>query len=325
MDVLVAQRRGIRLIDAEGHPPERDEQDPDRHGRGTPPQGLGPGQDLRDDVVGGMGMPRISRPDPWRQHLHADEEERTDDGKEGGDDVRQDASRQRDGAPPPVPSGAQSSGHEPEEQECEGDAQRIGVFAGQGGEEVPPVDRVRVVEEEAQRERGQRSRKGTAQAEEPPHGPRRDREQERSEHGDPLERQGVGNDVAEQSPDEIRQDEVVGVEREPVVPTRVPPGELTVVQQVRLQERRHGVVTPVVASCRNRGREQQAGVETPEHDGDHRDDAEDRGPARHPLGRSRRTNSSCGSCGSRSACPAAVIPVRPPCSRRWPSMDHPPG
>ena len=232
-----------------------------------------PAQDLRDDRVRGVGVPAVPRPDPIGQHLHDDEECRSQQGEERGNEMGQDAGAERDRRPAPVPAGPQPTGHEAEKDQRQGDAERVGVLPRQGGEEVPPVNGVRVVEQVAQGQGGQRTGNGAPHAEEAPHGPGRHRQQHRAEHGDPFEGQRVGDDVAGQRGEQVRQDEVEGVEGEAVVPPGVPAGELAVRQETRSQERRHGVVPPVVASGRVGRGQQQAGMELPQHHPDDRGDA----------------------------------------------------
>ena len=67
----------------------------------------------------------------------ADEHDGAGQGEHGRDDVGEDAQGQHDGGPAPSrPSAA--PGEEPEEDEGQGEAERVGVLAGQGGEQVPP-------------------------------------------------------------------------------------------------------------------------------------------------------------------------------------------
>ena len=229
-----------------------------------------------------MNVPGVPRPNPGGQHLHEDEEHPTRQGEERWDDVGQDARRQHDGGPAPVPARAQSASHQTEEEQGQRDAQRVGVFTGQGGEEVPPVDGERVIEEVAQGEGGYRAGIGPAHPEEPSHGPRGDGEQHGPEHRDPLERHRVGDDVTGQGGQQVRQDEVIGVEGEAVVPARVPTGQLAVGEESGPQEGRHGEVAAIVTAGGCRGGDEQARVELPEHDHNHRDDAHDGGRRRHP-------------------------------------------
>ncbi len=228
----------------------------------------------------------------------------------------QDARGEHDGGPGPVPPRADPPGHETEEQKSQRDAQRVGVLTGQGREEIPAVNGVRVVEQVAQGEGGHGSGERPAHAEEPTHGPRGHREQHRSEHGDPLEGHGVRDDIAAQGGQQVGQDEVIGIERKAVVPARIPAGQLAVPQEVGPQEGRHGVVAAVVTTGGRRGGDEQARVHPPEHDGDHRGDAHEGGHRRDPpRGRERLRPAMAGrAVGGRGHLFGALTPDR---ARQW--------
>ncbi len=159
-----------------------------------------------------------------------------------------------------MPAGAESARHQPEEDESDREAEREGVLAGEGGEEVPPVDGEARLEEEGEGRRGQAGRPRVAEPCEPPERPRAYRQEEGAEDGHQLEGDVVGDERVEPDGEHPRQREVEGVERESVVPTGVPPGQLPVRQQVRLQRTRGSAtcapVSPpavVVAVTRSEG------------------------------------------------------------------------
>ncbi len=188
---------------------------------------------------------------------------------------------ERDGRPGSVPALAHGCREQPEGQEGQRDAERERILPRQGGEEVPAVDRVRVVEEERQRRRGQQGRDRGTQAEEAATRPRRDREQHRPGDRAQLEGDVVGDDPAADGDEEVRQREIEGVEGEAVVPARVPAGEVPVAEH-RLHVLRHRDVRAGVAARRRGVGEQQARVELGQGHHDHGGDRDDRDGTGHP-------------------------------------------
>ncbi len=174
----------------------------------------------------------------------------------------------------------QPRGHHAEEQEREGEAEGEGVLAGECRQNVPAVDGEARLEEEREGRRREARGPRIAEAGEPPEGPGAHRQQQRAEHRDQLERDVVGDHRVEQHGEDARQGEVEGVEREAVVPARVPPRQLSVGEEVRLQERGQCHVRTGVAARGGRRGEQQVGMELAEGDGGHPDDRHQVGPSR---------------------------------------------
>ena len=122
---------------------------------------------------------------------------------------------------------------------------------------------------------------GGREPEEPAAGPGADREQHRPEDRAQLEGDVVGDDPPADGDEDIGEREVEGVERQAVVPARVPAGEMAVAQQ-RLEVLGHRDVRARVATRRRRVREQHAGVQLREGHDDHAGDGDHRDGTRHP-------------------------------------------
>ena len=313
-------------------------------------QPLGPGphpRPPRGRSEGAAGAPGVAAPDrrarlpdhvvAWPQaagqEIEKGEKGRTDDRPERRDDVGEDAEGEHDGRPSPIATRPLPVGDEPDEDQRQRDAEGVRVLAGQGGEEVPPVDGVRVVEEEGERGRGQRRRDGRAQAEEPSAGPRGDRQGDRAEDRRPLEGDVVGDDPSTDGRQGVGEDEVEGVDGKPVVPGGIPAGEVPVRDQA-LEERRHHVVGARVAAGGRRVRQEQREVHLPEDDADHGPDRDDRprsGGAATPSpaarrelarrslrqGRTRRHHRGDGVSQIGHLPSARPISAVPPAARRW--------
>ena len=232
LDVRVAHGDGVRVLQSERSEPDPGEQDADEHGRGGPPQ-RAPPRDLGDDRAAPADAQDAVVADA---PAHGQQLDHRDDGRptervHAPDDVREDTHGQDHRGPAPVPPLAHRTGEETDEQDGEGQAERVGVLAGQGREQVPPVDGERVVEEERQGDRGHDRGDRWAQPEEAAAGPGADGQADRAEDGAELEGDVVGDDPAADGDEEIGDGEVEGVEGEAVVPARVPPGDVSVAQQ----------------------------------------------------------------------------------------------
>ena len=115
-----------------------------------------------------------------------------------------------------------------------------------------------------------------AQAEEAAAGPGADGEQHRTEDRDELEGHVIGDDPPADGDEEVGDREIEGVEREAVVPARIPTGEMAVADQ-GFEELGHRDVRARVPPGRRRIGEQHARVQLRERhdddagDGDHGD------------------------------------------------------
>ena len=179
-----------------------------------------------------------------------------------------------------MPAGAESARHQPEEDEGDREAEREGVLAGEGGEEVPPVDGEARLEEEGEGRRGETGRPRVAQPCEPPERPRAHRQEEGAEDGHQLEGDVVADERVERDGEHPWQREVKRVERKSVVPTGVPPGQLPVWQQVRLQELRERDVRPGVPAGGGGRGHQERRVQLAERHQRHTHDRDQVGPSR---------------------------------------------
>ena len=197
-----------------------------------------------------------------------------------GQEVAEEGGGEEDRRERAVSPGAQAGRDDPEEHQRDREAEREGELAGEGREEVPPVDGEARLEEERKCRGGQARRPRVAQPGELPEGPGTHREEECPEDGHQLEGDVVVDERVEHDGDQSRQREVEGVEGKAVVPARVPPGQPAVRQQIGLQIRRQRDVCPGV-TARGGGRGQQEGrVQLAEcHHGD-TDDRDHVGPDR---------------------------------------------
>ena len=152
----------------------------------------------------------------------------------------------------PMSPGAQTGGHDAEEQQGERKAQGERELTGQRGQEVSPVDREARLEQERQRCRGQTGGPWGTQTGEAAEGPGADGQEQAAEDRDQFERHRVGREDIEEDGDQSREREVEGVERKTVIPTRVPSRQLPMGQQVGLEERRKRDVRPRIAACGGR-------------------------------------------------------------------------
>ena len=69
-------------------------------------------------------------------------------GEDGRDQVAEEGDGEQDGGQGPVATGPQARGHDAEEEQGDREAERVGELAGQGGQDVPPVDGEAGLEEE---------------------------------------------------------------------------------------------------------------------------------------------------------------------------------
>ena len=119
---------------------------------------------------------------------------------------------------------------------------------------------------------------GCAEAEQPAHRVGAHRQQQRAEDRRQLEGDRVGHHEGAEGGEQVREDEVIGVEGEPVEPPWVPPRELAVGQQLGAKEPRQGHVGTGVASRGERVGDEQRRVQRPQRDREHapdRDEAAD--------------------------------------------------
>ena len=219
------------MLQPEGHQPPPREQQADRHRRAGPPQRAGPGHLDRRAVAAPDVQRRVGDPPARGQQFDHRQDDCAAQGVHAGDDVREDAAGEHDRRPaavPPLPDGA---GEEPEEQHGQRQAEGVGVLPRQRREQVPAVDGERVVEQERQRGGGQEGGERGPQPEEPAAGPGADGQHDRTEDRAQLERDAVGDDPAADGDEEVGDREVEGVEREAVVPARVPTREVAVAEQ----------------------------------------------------------------------------------------------
>ena len=249
-DVGVVHGGRVRLADPEGHQPPPRQQQPQADGERPPPHRGPPAPHplaTRRPGDGRRGAAKVVvEPPALGEELDAVRSTAPDHGEHGRDDVGQDARRQHQ--PRPSPGGGRCGSrraNRPEEQKGQGDAEGVGVLTGQGGEQVPPVDGQRVVEEERQRGRGQRRRRRRPQPEEAAEGPGGHRQEQRAEHRGQLEGDVVADEVRGQRHQDVGQHEVEGVDGVSVVPRGAPAGEVG--EEVGAEVGRHHVVGPGVA------------------------------------------------------------------------------
>ena len=282
-------------------------------------------------VVAPQCKPRVGHPPAGGQEL----DDRQDDGAtqrvHPRDDVREDAPGQHDRRPAAVSALPDGAREEAQEQDGQREAEGERVLPRQRREEVAAVNGEGVVEEERQGRRGQQRGEGRTQAEEAATGPRADREQDGSEDRAQLERDAVGDDPAADRDEEVGQGEVEGVEREAVVPARVPAGQVAVAHQ-HLEVLGHRDVRARVASGGRGVREQQVQVELRDRhdddggDRDHGDGAGNPPPA--APGRAGRGRRRLGRLGRRPLLHVHRVGigqfshVRPSPSRRGPGRPR---
>ena len=161
-----------------------------------------------------------------------------------------------------------TSSKEPDDEETESERERERVLPRQGREEVAAIDGERSIEEKRQGCGSQRRGNGRPEPEHASHAIGAERHRHRPRDGRQLECQAIGEDERGDRCDQVGQDEVVGVEREAVVPARVPAGEAPVGQQVRPQVRRQSEVGSGVAPGRGGCRDEEFRVELPDRDPD---------------------------------------------------------
>ena len=282
LHVRVAHRRRVRVLQPEGDQPPTREQQADGDGRARPPQRAGPrhrqppwgrrarraapsrrcpsGPASSSTTVRTTAPPSAYMPGTMCESTHAGEHDRGP------------------AAVPPLPD---RTGEEPEEQHGQRQAERKGVLPGQRREEVPAVNGEGVVEQERQGGGGQKGGERGPQAEEPAAGPGADRQHDRTEDRPQLERHAVGDDPTADGDEEIGNREVEGVEREAVVPARIPSRQVAVAHQ-GLEELRHRDVGAGVAAGRRRVRQQHARVQLRQRDDNDAGDRDHRDGARHP-------------------------------------------
>ncbi len=204
-----------------------------------------------------------------RSASSSEPDHRPDRGEDRRDEVAQQRGGEQDRCQRPVPACAQTGRHHPEEEQGEGEREGERELAGECREQVAPVDREARLEEEGERGRREAPGARVAQPCQPTEGESADREQQCSEDGDQLEGDVVGHHRVKADGDQAREREVEGVEREAVVPARIPAGELAVGEQVGLEEGGQCHVRPGVAAGGCGVCDEQRGVELAERDHDH--------------------------------------------------------